>query len=101
MAFVAGLGLGLACGDDTPSGAQQCRAGEQLCGGRCYDVAEDPSRCGDCANACAPTTPFCARGTCVASCPADLTVCRNRCVNLATSSNNCGSCGKDCDVGQE
>jgi len=45
------------------TGAAMCDAGQDCCSGRCLDLQRDPSHCGSCTQACAPSQ-FCGRAQC-------------------------------------
>jgi hypothetical protein len=51
------------CGSDQAIVDGSCAAGYLQCGNRCVDLANDPSNCGACGNACAPGSS-CALSTC-------------------------------------
>ena len=101
LGLLALLAAGWGCGSDddksSDHGTQACPQGQQECGGRCVDVATDPSNCGDCGITCS-TGQLCQAGQC--QCQDGLTDCSGDCVNLQSDGNNCGACGQVCTGGQ-
>ncbi|HUB07052.1 MAG TPA: hypothetical protein VMB50_08625, partial [Myxococcales bacterium] len=88
-----------ACESQNPT--YVCRQGscacppQDLCGGACVDLQDDPANCGSCGDACA-FGASCSNGQC--ACPAGESACGGQCVSLA-SVDDCGSCGNVCATG--
>ncbi len=66
------------------------------CGGKCFDLANDPFNCGGCGIQC-QTGSACSNSQC--QCQAGLTACGASCANTLGDGNNCGSCGTVCPAG--
>jgi hypothetical protein len=85
----------------TSIGACACPPYQDLCGGTCIPVTNDPMNCGHCGVTCTGMAA-CYGGACNPSgCPAGLTACSNACVDIRTDNNNCGAtaaaaCGHKC-----
>lgn len=106
------------------NGNAACTGDEVCCADGCANLQTDPDHCGDCAEACPATKPFCVAGVCTpcsasrlcpnglfcqtdGSCVASCTVCQTAsaglCVNTASLNHTCTSpcpSGEWCDAGQ-
>gem|GEM_PF-2567862 len=90
-------------GSDVPEPSLDvvCPTGRTRCGDTCVDLANDPSHCGECHNACGPAGQ-CFVGGCVVDaggCPTGRSLCGEMCTDTATDPLNCGECGNACGDG--
>ena len=72
-----------------------CPLGESRCNGACTSLAEDPSSCGACGQACA-SGQVCSAGVCASSCGAGLLACSSSCVDPGSDPAHCGGCASAC-----
>ena len=108
------------CGNDCPpSKADQCVAGDCVCGaspdacgldltccnGDCVDTDDDFDNCGDCGADCPPNkADACTNGVCTcgggAECLQSTTCCEGACIDTDNDFDNCGDCGDGCTPGK-
>lgn len=83
-------------GDSCPSGYTCCPDG------RCYNLTNDATACGECGNSCYPKGNMCIAGNCscngASTCTQDGHICcpGGGCLDPRYDPHNCGDCGVEC-----